>query len=346
MNWWILFAIGMTVVAAVDIAVRLFVIRLIIPLFERQQPFRVPNVQVDPNAETVRFRSADGLELVGSLWQLGANSSGSAAETSRGVVIFCPEMTGTRWTANRYCAGLRAAGFSVLAFDFRGQGESQPMPDYRPLHWATEYEVQDVLAAINFVHSRADLAGQPLMLMGISRGGACALAAASMSDDVTAVVTEAAFATDVMLAYYVDRWAELYVPRWLIRLVPQWHLNLTMRMARRWSGIRRRCRYVSVEKSVQQLRGRPLLSLHGSRDSYVPLEVARKSFRDADAVCHRLEVIDGADHNQARQVAPDLYDQTIVGFFADATGRTGVLPGIETPGPDVANAVLSPASLK
>lgn len=50
-----------------------------------------------------------------------------------------------------YCQGLVVAGFHVLSVDFRNQGESDSIPGYVPIHWVSEYELDDVRHILEWI---------------------------------------------------------------------------------------------------------------------------------------------------------------------------------------------------
>ena len=146
---WELVAILLAVIA-LDLIVRAASVTVMLPMLERKPPFNVNPAHPDPQAEEAWFPTTHGLTLRGSLYR-------HENRGPRGLIIFCPEMSGSHWSALRYCGGLYLAGFDVFAFDFRSQGESDHQPGYEPLHWVTEYEVADVLAAVAFARQRDGL---------------------------------------------------------------------------------------------------------------------------------------------------------------------------------------------
>jgi pimeloyl-ACP methyl ester carboxylesterase len=330
-------------VLVLDLLVRALAVRVILPVFERRPPFAVEPVEPDSAAEGVEFPTTHGLTLRGSLYRRRAD------RPARGLVIFCPEMAGTRWSAQRYCRGLGDAGFDVLAFDFRSQGESDALAGYEPLHWVTEYEVADVLAAIAWVGCREDLTGLPLGVFGVSRGGGAALAAAARSDRVQAAACEGAFTTDSLTMLYAYRWAELYIPGWLMRLIPRWHLAGTLALARRVSQRRRRCQYTVLERELPRLNRKPVLFIAGERDTYVPLAVSEAMCRYIGGRQQSVWRVAEAGHNLARSVDPPAYDQRLAGFFSEYLVPQAVPGGIghsETkavdPGPWAGTAAPQP----
>ena len=315
--WWVLGAGAAFLL--VEFAVRVAVLSYVLPIFERRPTFNVRPAEPDPEAEPVRFQTAGGLTLVGSLYR--------PAVEPQGLIVFCPEFGGNHWSAPAYASGLLEAGFALLSFDFRNQGESDSEPGYSPTHWLTEREVADVRAALRYVESREDLARLPVGLFGVSRGANAALAAAARSPQVRAVAGEGAFSTDAMMLYYAYRWAELYVPRWVIRRFPEWHIAETMRFARRFSGLRGGVRYTVLERRLRRLADRPVLLITGEKDSYVAPAIAKRIRRRIGPSCRPVWVVPGAKHNQARLTAPQEYDRRLADFFSQALVAPAHLAG-------------------
>lgn len=296
-------------VLTLDLLVRAAALWVMVPIFERKPLFNVKPALPDPRAEEVWFPTSHGLTLRGSLYR-------HDDRRARGLIIFCPEMSGSHWSAPVYCEGLCRAGFDVFAFDFRNQGESDHLPGYDPLHWVTEYEVTDVLAAIAFARQRGGLSHLPIGLFGISRGGGAALIAAARSRDVRCIACEGAFATETMHEYYTERWAALYIPPWLMRLIPRWHLRQTLTLGRWMSQLRRNCRYAAFDRWLPNLCNRPLLLITGGRDTYVHPEIAERMSRAIGSSQAQVWHVPEARHNAARRVAPEDYDRRLVEFFS------------------------------
>ncbi|WP_397568815.1 alpha/beta hydrolase [Schlesneria sp. T3-172] len=295
-------------VVAVDVIVQCIYVRLVLRIFETKPPFSVPPVPRDPAAEEVSFQTRDGITLRGSIHFNGQS-------VPRGVILFCPELEGSHWSASIYARGLLEAGFKVVAFDFRNQGESESLQGYSPLHWATEFEVEDALSALRFIASRPDLNHLPLGVMGVSRGSTPALIAAARSERVKAVFCEGAYSTDALLVHFISRWATLYVPRVFLPLLPMWHIRLTSVLVRWTSQLLRKRPYVVLENWLQLLRNRSVLLVAGERDNYVHPDVGRHLYRRLDSPRAKLWLVPAAKHNRARHVAPIEYDRRISDFF-------------------------------
>ena len=277
--------------------------------FVRKLAFGVEPDSPDPDAEAVSFPAADGLTLRGSLYR-------HTASPARGVVVFCPEYGGNHWSAGWYARGLCRAGFDLLAFDCRNQGESDARDNYDPLHWVTEFEVEDVLAAIRYTRSREDLKELPVGLFGISRGGGAALAAAARCRDVRCVAADGAFSTGSLFMHFTLRWAVLYAPQWLLSVLPDWHLKWTITIVQRIAELRRRCRYVCLERLLPRLNGIPTLLVAGARDSYVHTDIPLELSKQMGDGPHEVWIVEGAKHNMARHVDSETYDSKLIALFS------------------------------
>ena len=108
----------------------------------------------------------------------------------------------------RYASFLRAAGFAILAVDFRSSRYRERKPTT-----LGHFELEDARAALDWVRREPGLEGHRIALMGESLGGSVALMLAAESPDVAAVVADCAFSHGCQaLGDSCERWAR--VPRW------------------------------------------------------------------------------------------------------------------------------------
>jgi pimeloyl-ACP methyl ester carboxylesterase len=291
-----------------DLVVRIFYVRLILPRFENKPPFNAATHPVDPETEPVQTVTRDGVTLRGGFYR-------SPELEPRGLVLFCPELGGDHATAGWYCDALLQAGFDVLSFDFRGQGDSDSVANYAPIHWPTQYELTDLRAMIDFIEIRDDLRELPLCLMGISRGSLTGLIAAAQEPRIRAVIGEGTYTIDALMQHFTLKWAELYVSPWVLRFIPRWHYRITLTLVRWTSEARRKVRYAHAESVLPRLGNRPVLLIAGERDNYVPPTVTQGIARRIGSHC-AVWTAPEAKHNQARDAAREEYDRRIVEFFS------------------------------
>ncbi len=238
----------------------------------------------------VRFLSADGLTLAGVY---GEGSPGHAA------IIVCHGWPGDLGDMLGLAGALRGAGFNVLAFDFRGCGESDRGPvtlGYR--------EAQDVVGAVRFLRERRPGQAQRIGVVGLSMGAAAAILAAAGAPEIEAVVADSSYAR---LDREVDRvFGQFWGPLAPLASSPaRW-------LAERLIGIP--LSRVSPLEGVAQLSPRPLLIIHGTRDHVTNVEDARALYR-ASGEPKALWLVEGAGHSRTRRAAPAEYDRRVVGFF-------------------------------
>lgn len=291
------------------VATEIYCISKIVPIFEHRPAFGVEPSPPDADAEPISFPTTNGLMLRGALHR-------AAQQPARGLVIFCPEMQGNHWSAMTYAAPLHEAGYDILAFDFRNQGESDRSKTYEPLHWLSDFEVADVSAAIAYAKQRADLRDLPMGLLGISRGGCAALAGAAEHKEIRVVACEGVATTRSMLLHYTLRWATLYVPSWFMMFLPIWHLRRVLDWARVVSQLRRRCRFTVLERTLPKLRDRRVLVIADGRDSYIPMELTEMVGKFIGGTNQQVWIVPNARHNGAHLADPDGYARRLVETFS------------------------------
>jgi len=278
-------------------------------IFEERPMFQPLKVTPEDLGESASFRTADGLTLKGSYFK-------ARTDSRVGVLVFCHEFLSDRWSYAPYLDHLRDRGFDVFSFDFRSHGASAVDPDYEPLQYASDREVEDLRSALSYLRSRPDrdLAGYGLF--GVSRGGGTALLVGSMEPDVWGVVTDGAFATRGTMTAYIVRWAEIYVRcRWFLAIVPRFIFEILGDVARGGTERARHCSYPSVEKAVASLSPRPWLQIHGLRDVYIGTDIARELFSWASEPRDQW-LVPHAKHNRCRETAPEEYAR-MLGEFVD-----------------------------
>jgi putative redox protein len=222
---------------------------------------------------------SDGLRL----WAHTGRPSGGGAGRRRGLVLAHGFPTGPRWSessgrtypefADRLAGD---AGWVVLAFNFRGTGESQG--DFSMGGW-----LRDLQAAIAYL--RQDPTVDGVWLAGFRTGGALAVCAAAEDPDVRGVATFGAPAD-------FDDWAA--DPRRFLQSARD--LGVVRSAAfppdvAAWAQELKETRAIGC---VEQVVPRPLMIVHGSIDDVVPMSDARALADSADTA--ELRIITGAGH--------------------------------------------------
>jgi uncharacterized protein len=209
-----------------------------------------------------------------SAWWMPAATAGAPA------LLY---LHGARWNltgSSSRIARYRQLGFSVLAIDYRGFGESSgDVP-------SEEMAYEDARAAWQRLLTLAPNARH--YVYGHSLGGAVAIDVARNNPQVDGVILEATFTS-------IRDLARQYAWGWLpVDLV------LTQR-------------FDSLEK-IAEVRA-PTLFVHGRDDRFVPPSMSEQLFAESRAV-KRLVLVDGAGHsNIAWSAAFDNVQQAVHSFF-------------------------------
>jgi len=199
------------------------------------------------------------------------------AKSPVGVLLYFHGNAGNLAHRSEKIRRLRNVGFSAFIIDYRGYGRSEGSP-------AEDGAYQDARAAYDYLVSLPGIDSSSIIVHGTSLGGAIAVDLA-VNRPVKAMILESTFssAADVASIAYP------FLPaRFLMRT-----------------------RFDSESKlpSTQI----PLLFIHGSDDSIIPIRLGRKLF-EAASEPKEFHVIPGADHNDVFVVGGERYTALIRDF--------------------------------
>jgi len=311
---WALLSIVATIAALVLVPVailRKYVLLTFNIIRDTPPPLSMGPRDFEPiRGEIVNFRAMDGLNLRGMFLF-------SRSLNRKGTVIFAHEFASDMYSCARYCRPLINAGYDVFSFDFRSHGESSSEDNYTPRQWATNHEMADMFGAIAYVEDWLEEHNLPteIGLFGISRGACAAVLAAQHYPRVACIVADGLFSTDRILEHLMKRWAYIFAK---VRFVYENHPPAFWRFLRylllRYASKKLHCQFPSVHKALKRMQPRPILFIHGQRDSYLPIEQARLLY-DAARGPKELWIVPGAKHNQGVTVQPEEYARRTIAFF-------------------------------
>lgn len=217
------------------------------------------------------------------------------------VVIIAPGIDSNRLVGGislPLARDLLADGLDVLAFDFRGQGES----DGDTLSFGAR-EQYDILGAVAAAQARGD---RHVAVIGFSMGAAAAILAAARSPDIEALVLDSAFAdlTDTLRNEFRSVWH-----------LPDPVVDYALFLYSVLSGTDPAP--VRPADAIPALASRPLLFIAGADDQTV---VPTDGLAMAKAAGARAEylLVPGAGHVGAFFVDPSAYASRVRAFLAAA----------------------------
>jgi pimeloyl-ACP methyl ester carboxylesterase len=288
-------------------------VRLISRIFQEKPLFVVPRGQPIEGAEDVRFSTRNGLMLAGCYLH--------ARGERHGVILFGLEFGSNRWSCLPYCEALLENGYDVFAFESRGQGDSDPQPGYEPSQWVTDFEVEDTLAALEYLKKRPDTDLRGVGFFGISKGAGAGLLAAVNDPSVLCCVTDGMFATYTTVVPYMRQWFRIYNRSYRLHvLFPSWYYGSVGMRALRRIEQERGCRFPHLENELPGLGSRPLLMIHGEADTYIKSSMAEALYQRVTGP-KEFWLVERAKHNGALSVAGTAYEQRVLAFFEKHLGR-------------------------
>jgi len=191
------------------------------------------------------------------------------------------------------------AGYSVLLFDLRFQGESggeSVTGGY--------YERGDVLGAIAYLNERTDVDPQSIGLFGLSMGGSLAILAAADVPEIKAVIAESPYKS-LRAAVYESFYYFVKLPAYPFGPIAVWIIERSENA---------RADDVVPLNEVDKIAPRPILIIHGANDRVIGAHNSQSIF---DAAKHPKElwIVPDSGHSEAIVTAEKEYINRVIGFF-------------------------------
>ena len=274
-----------------------------------------PQTQLGFAFEPVSFEAADGMSIAG--WWIPALESPRRVKSPGLSPDFLPEGFETKTVI--VCHGLAAnksnhlilarelvkGGYNVLIFDFRGHGESGGQ-----LTSLGDLERQDVLGAVRFLRQHRPEQSQRIFGLGASLGAAALIAAAAdPSDEGQAIEAVAVYGTFDDLHLLADDIGDARFWPPFDEVLPA----LGLRIAGAQVGAN--LLDFKPAEHVTHLWPRPILIIHGQRDTVIPFERGERLYRLATHPKHNFWLPEG-DHNKI--INDDVAARIVKAFFDSA----------------------------
>jgi len=242
--------------------------------------------------EEVSFTTEDGFTLYG--WYVPP-----APEADGASILFFHGHGSNRWSFPNEVRFLREDGYGMLLFDFRNHGESDGESSSMGF-----YEVNDAVAAYEFLASQPEVNADKIAIFGASMGGAMAILGAAQLPDVKAVVA---------ITAYSDM-HQLVKDGVVIRtgLPPSPFAEIVMAMMNQMSGSD--MYQVSPLNAMADLGERPFFMMHGTADTTIPVDHAQRLY-DAAQGEKELIIVEGGGHGDLTRFEPEEYERRVRDFL-------------------------------
>lgn len=251
-------------------------------------PESVGNCPDDLVCENIEFASESGSTIKG--WFI-------AGEKGKGAVVLMHGLHGSRLSLIERIRFLRGAGFSVLAFDFQGCGESAGK-----IRTFGYLESRDAAASIKFIKSK--LPDEKIGVIGMSMGGAAFLLQ-NDPNTADAAILEMVYST-------IQKAIENRLNLWLFPgaeyLSPLMTRQFPLRIGVSIDELR------PVEK-IQKVKC-PVFIIAGEKDRHTLSEESQRLF-DAANQPKEMWIVPGAEHGDLQKIAARDYQEKVLKFFAE-----------------------------
>jgi pimeloyl-ACP methyl ester carboxylesterase len=264
--------------------------------------------------EDVSFRSRDGVGLVG--WWV-------PAAQPWGTVVMAHGLNRTRVEMVKKVPFVHEHGWNALLFDMRHHGDSGGE--------ATTFGVRekdDVEAAVGLARR---LSAGPVVLWGVSLGGAAVVLAGAEDPLVAGVICDSSFRNlRDTVAHHIQllrRW------RWWLGAVPTWPVTDEVLF---WMGRRGHFdpRAADVLGAARRLEGRPALFVANSEDQRMPKEIAFELAAAAGPAAEVL-IVPGRSHGGAWRDGGAAYEAAAAAVLVSSERAGTVARAASRGGPEM-----------
>jgi len=195
---------------------------------------------------------------------------------------------------------LADAGYASLLLDLRAHGQSEG--EFCTFGY---YEKNDLRAVADTLYKL--FPGRPMAIWGASLGGAVTLQAMAVEPRYQFGIVESTFDE-------FDKVATEYGADWLFGLRSPW---LTHRVLSKAGKIAHFDPY-SVKPVVSAAQiNRPILFIHGDKDSRIPMWFGLRNYEACPAPGKRWYQVPGAGHNNLWKIAGDSMQQKVLSFLKE-----------------------------
>ncbi len=229
-----------------------------------------------PAPDSLTLKAADGL---------GIFAYEVCPKQPKGVVICLSGIENPSVTAfYGHAAEFYKANVATIMPDLRGHGKS----DGNRICLAYE-EARDVKAVTDYIKSNAKYKDVPVIVMGVSMGGAVAIRSIGENKDIDGLIALSAFSS---LEDFLQASREAFLP-----MIPAEQLaGITRQVVKEKYGVDS-----SVNSPLYALRGlnnRPVLMMHSRQDSQVPYSCFEKLAAEASKYTIDLDTmtVEGDEH--------------------------------------------------
>jgi len=253
-------------------------------------------------AERIDLTTPDGLRLV---------AYEVRQPNPKAVIIFLSGIQNPSVTAFfGHARWLGGHGYASLLVEMRAHGESEG-----DMICLGHREYLDVRAAVDHIRSSGAYDGVPIVVYGLSMGGATAINAAGEIPEIAGVISMSAFSS----------WPDVFADNMRLQGLPSWLAEAEKPFVAAYTGFKFGLASAGITpvRQIEKLGDRPALLMHSTGDTQVPFaSFERLVARAPDHV--ETWVVEGDRHliieDYERPESDPGYAATILGFLEQHWG--------------------------
>jgi uncharacterized protein len=251
-------------------------------------PVSVGNCPSNLVCENVEFQSESGSLIKGWFVQ---------GQEKQGVIVLMHGLRSNRLALIERIKFLQKAGFSVIAFDFQGSGESVG----EKLTFG-HLESFDATASLKFIKEK--LPNEKIGVIGISMGGAAFLLQKE-PQKVDALILEMVYPT-------IQKAVDNRLNMWLFNGADNFSLLMTMQFPYRLGVSSDYLRPLDKIKNVNC----PIFFIVGEKDKHTTLAESQEFFEIANQP-KNMWIVPNAEHTDLHKLSKNDYETKVLSFFAE-----------------------------
>ncbi len=216
---------------------------------------------------------------------------------SRGTIIACHYLGGSKTAIYTYIEPLLYKGFTVVSFDYPNHGESM---DRR----GNKYTLEDDMGRFVIKIKELGIKG-PYGTMGFSMGATIAISATDHLPEIKAIMVDSGpliFVQDYFMYVLKNKNVKSKVIK-IVFLFFYLYVIGFYKMSR------------NMIKRLRKLRGKPILIIHGKKDKTISYKNAEYTYKLLKSKRTKLVPVERAHHLTNRVILGNVYDKLVINFF-------------------------------
>jgi pimeloyl-ACP methyl ester carboxylesterase len=260
-----------------------------------RKPIEVLPGKYDLKYQSVTFETSDHIKIVG--WWIPSMKRGYPL----GTIIMSHGLGHNRDQMLSRAAFLSKAGYQILLFDLRGNGESQ----YFPLSGGV-FEAKDFSGALKFL-KKIHKNQAPIIYFGLSLSAMAALRSAVHHPSVKGVIADSPL-PNIQSFVAHKRWVG-----WIVYL--PYFLRQCLSIYDQKTGLPLRLREFNLCNVVKQLRHTPVLYFVGEEDQLISSRAIRHLFNCTACPHRQLVFVPNAQHAKTFNAFKMIYEKIVLNFL-------------------------------